>query len=330
MPATLRSELLAVVLAAMCLVLLGRVAAASGTTEAWAGWTGAALMFLVLLPLVRRKLGGAAANHPSLVFAVPAAIMTIGLFGAFAAGGVTWERALLWVLSMWAAVIVTVRGTDEPEPWRLLSAAVLIGLSAGAWDRALRIAVPHGPRLGFTFFSAVALAAFLFGAARPLKTFDLKLDLSWRDLLIALTGLAVIVAAATPLGMAVDFIAWRPRSGGPLDAAARLLAYTVFVGLPEEMLFRGLIQEGLSRWRGARFGLLVGSLLFGLAHLPNGAGLSEAQRPELYGLNWRFALLAALAGVGYGWVYIRTGRLAAAALTHGAVNWIWTGFFLRA
>ena len=47
-------------------------------------------------------------------------------------------------------------------------------------------------------------------------------------------------------------------------------------------------------------------------------------------LNWRYALLATLAGFAYGWVYRRTGRLAAAAVTHGLVDWTWSTFLLVA
>jgi membrane protease YdiL (CAAX protease family) len=37
-------------------------------------------------------------------------------------------------------------------------------------------------------------------------------------------------------------------------------------------------------------------------------------------------LLATTAGLVYGWVYQRTGKLAVAAATHAAVDWIWSMF----
>ena len=103
---------------------------------------------------------------------------------------------------------------------------------------------------------------------------------------------------------------------GLAHGVARMFGLILFVGLPEEMLFRGTVQEAFSRLWNPRVGLLVGSLVFGLSHLPKHA-------PPL---NWPYALLATLAGLAYGWVYQKTGKLAAAAITHGAVDWIWSMF----
>jgi uncharacterized protein len=82
------------------------------------------------------------------------------------------------------------------------------------------------------------------------------------------------------------------------------------------MLFRGVIQEAFSRIWSPRIGLALGSVVFGLLHL-----LKHPTHP-----NWGYGLLATAAGLAYGWVYQRTGKLAAAAVTHGAVDWIWSMF----
>jgi len=57
-------------------------------------------------------------------------------------------------------------------------------------------------------------------------------------------------------------------------------------------------------------------VVFGLLHL-----LKHPTHP-----NWGYGLLATAAGLAYGWVYQRTGKLSAAAVTHGAVDWIWSMF----
>jgi membrane protease YdiL (CAAX protease family) len=62
------------------------------------------------------------------------------------------------------------------------------------------------------------------------------------------------------------------------------------VGLSEEFFFRGMLQQLLTkRLKSTIAGLLLTSILFGLVHLPF-RGFP----------NWRFALLAALAGIFYG------------------------------
>ena len=77
--------------------------------------------------------------------------------------------------------------------------------------------------------------------------------------------------------------------------------------MPEEFLFRGLIQNLLSRRLGVPLGLAVGSVIFGLSHLPDP----------------RYAVLATIAGVAYGWVYLRTGKVTASAITHALVDAVW-------
>jgi membrane protease YdiL (CAAX protease family) len=112
----------------------------------------------------------------------------------------------------------------------------------------------------------------------------------------------------------------------------------LFVGVPEELLFRGLIQEAFERLWGPRAGWAWASVLFGLTHV-----VKHVPKLHLTGgteyrfhlivawlgaLNWRYALLATFAGLAYGWVYRRTGRVSAAALTHGLVDWAWGTFLL--
>jgi membrane protease YdiL (CAAX protease family) len=235
----------------------------------------------------------------------------------------------VWGGAIALAVAVTARtAAEEVGPWRLLVLALVFGLLAGIWDRALKLPVPGGTRLGFSFLAAVVLAIFALRVVRPLATLDLRLAVSRGAHGTALGAVLALVAVAAPLGWLADYVAWNPRPGPAVAAVERFASLVVFVAIPEELLFRGLIQEALTRLRGPRVGLVGASLLFGLTHIGKATGLAPEQINAL-GLNWRYALLAAFAGLAYGWVYQRTGKIAAAALTHGAVNWIWSSFLLR-
>ena len=90
--------------------------------------------------------------------------------------------------------------------------------------------------------------------------------------------------------------------------------------MPEEFLFRGILQNFLTRSlpgeRRELYGLLIASLIFGAAHL------HHAPVP-----NWRYAVLASLAGVFYGNAYRALGRLSASALTHALVDTAWHFWF---
>ncbi len=91
----------------------------------------------------------------------------------------------------------------------------------------------------------------------------------------------------------------------------------VFIAVPEELLFRGLIQNVLDQWWGKRWpSLAVAAVVFGAAHLDNG-GFP----------NVRYALLATIAGVFYGRAFRQTGRIAPAALVHTGVAFLWGALF---
>jgi membrane protease YdiL (CAAX protease family) len=92
------------------------------------------------------------------------------------------------------------------------------------------------------------------------------------------------------------------------------------VAIPEELLFRGILQNLLVRsiHKGPRglYGLLIASVVFGASHL------HHAPVP-----NWRYAILATLAGIFYGNVYRTRQRLCASALTHALVDALWHFWF---
>ncbi len=85
----------------------------------------------------------------------------------------------------------------------------------------------------------------------------------------------------------------------------------VLVCFGEELLFRGFIQKELSKWHPI-FAWLLTSVLFGLAHLP--AGLT-------------FATIATLAGLLYGWVYLKTHNIWLAVVAHFVFNTLHLIFF---
>jgi len=155
-------------------------------------------------------------------------------------------------------------------------------------------------------------AMYLVLVVRPLPGIGYTYRLSARDVATAVVVFIAYAVVALPIGLATGFIAWRPE----LDAThliGRPLVIYFITAVPEEFLFRGLLQNLLTQWLGARFGLVVASIIFGLAHLPDP----------------RYVLLAAIAGVAYGLVYARTQRVTASAITHALVDATW-GTFLRA
>ncbi len=84
----------------------------------------------------------------------------------------------------------------------------------------------------------------------------------------------------------------------PQGFATSVLVVAVGAGVCEEAMFRGAIQGVLER-KGKWFGILVTAALFGMLHTALG-----------------IAIPAALMGIFYGWLVIRTGSIIPAMLAH--------------
>jgi membrane protease YdiL (CAAX protease family) len=143
--------------------------------------------------------------------------------------------------------------------------------------------------------------------------------LVWRadDVSEALMNLVGFALPAIPLGIVLGFL--HPHSNPDLSAGRFILEFIgiyLTVAIPEEFLFRGVLQNLLARsiQSGPRglYGLLITSVVFGLAHL------HHAPVP-----NWRYAILATLAGIFYGNTFRARQRLCASGLTHALVDTIW-------
>ncbi len=95
------------------------------------------------------------------------------------------------------------------------------------------------------------------------------------------------------------------------------LGILFFTAWPEELLFRGLLQNMLSRASNSDLaGWWTASILFGLSHITN-MGFP----------NWRYVVLASIAGFFYGWTWRKTGSIFASALLHAAVDITWHFLF---
>lgn len=89
------------------------------------------------------------------------------------------------------------------------------------------------------------------------------------------------------------------------------------VALGEEFFFRGLLQQWLGDWLGNEWkGLAAASVLFGTAHL------WFHSFP-----NWRFAILAAIAGVFYGLAFRQAKSIRASMVAHALTVTTWRLFF---
>ena len=85
-----------------------------------------------------------------------------------------------------------------------------------------------------------------------------------------------------------------------------LLVVSVLAGLGEELLFRGVLQFGLSHWVGMPVALAVTSVLFGLAHL----------------ITPTYAVAAGIIGAYLGGLVVLTGNLLVPVLAHALYDFV--------
>ena len=141
--------------------------------------------------------------------------------------------------------------------------------------------------------------------------FDLRPQLcDWKN---GLRELAFYAPIAVPLGLAIGFLHTHAEWPGVFRISVSLVSIFFLVAILEETYFRGWWQNLLERRIGPNPALLVTSLLFGLSHFNKGATA----------FNWRYVLLATLAGIFYGRAWRSNHRIFASAITHACVDAIW-------
>jgi membrane protease YdiL (CAAX protease family) len=185
-----------------------------------------------------------------------------------------------------------------------------------------QILVTHtrGPDLHYAFAQLLAIdagiVAFIVWNGTPNTGYRFELDRS-----IVRAGIAnflMFAVIAIPLGFAISFIHYSFTVQKLYTAVAVFAGIFFFTALPEEFLFRGLIQNWIERATRRRVvSLIIASVVFGASHLNNGPPIP----------NYRYFLMATIAGVFYGKAWTSTGSLMASALTHALVDTVWSVVF---
>jgi len=275
-----------------------------------------------------------ALESPGVAWAMPLALLVPYLIYAFGTG--TFSLPALFRLTAYIAVPVSLVMPD-----RLHRSG--IRLRAGWRDFAamLALAVPipaHWLKNVWTwpqelyFFqplTCVCVGAYTFLVLRHLD--DVGYKLLWRrgDWADGLSNFVAFFLLAIPLGYALSFIHFRPHPVSLTIVLSQFLGIYLTIAIPEELFFRGIMQNILVKTIGARaqaqeggkgraalLGLLTASLLFGASHL---------HHPPVP--NWRYGIMATLAGFFYGNAYRLRHRLPASALTHALVDTFWHFWF---
>ena len=188
---------------------------------------------------------------------------------------------------------------------------------------------------GVLFFLLIALNSIMYSflIIRELDSIGYRLQPNKEDWIYSCIYLGLFIAFfAIPIGFLTNFInqttEWMPLWQFPII----LLGIFLFTGLPEELLFRGLIHNLLAKRFSKTSPLIIlffSSIIFGLAHINNND--PPFIYIQLFGnelpIPWAYIILSSIAGWFYGLAYIRTGSILAPAILHAMVDGWWVYFF---
>ena len=252
------------------------------------------------------------------------------------------HRGVLIGIVPFLAYLIYLTGTNSFAWWRAAFAAaytltpVLLAISAGtakagAWQdyvAMLAIFLPLKMRLLNSLWPfggpmiagvatmllgiSVALGVFLF-----VRQFDgIGYNIVWgRDAMLSvLLHFALLALIVIPLGTALHFIRFDPAQAHWKSLPDDAILIFLLTAWPEELLFRGLLQNSLSHTLASETGgWFTASVVFGLAHISNNGVFP----------NWRYAILATIAGIFYGRTWRKTNSIFASAIVHALVDTIW-------
>lgn len=234
---------------------------------------------------------------------------------ACSAGSFRWQWCALYAALPPAVAILLAQAaradTSDRGNWRDFLVLAVLGLAVDL--RWFEAAWP--PHLAI-FNKVLLLDAGIYGFVliRNLEGTGFNLRLRWPDLSIGLREVVFYTPIALALGLGLGFLHLHAVLPSPTAIAFAWLFTFFFIAVPEELFFRGWLQNLFERRMGRYPALLLTSALFGLAHFNKRA----------VHFNWRYVLLAAVAGFFYGRAWRRQRRVGASAVTHASVDTIWS------
>ncbi len=247
--------------------------------------------------------------------ASPALLSVPYMLVACGAGSFRWGWCVLYAsLPVAIAALLWQAARSDPSQrgnWRDYLVLIALGLAVdlrwfeGAWPPHLAI-----------FNKVLLLDAGIYGFVliRQLDGTGFDLRLRLKDLVIGLREVVFYTPIALTLGLWLGFLhthgEW-PEFG---SLAAAWFFTFFFIAVPEELFFRGWLQNLLEKRLGRYGALFLTACLFGLAHF----------NKRTTSFNWQYVLLAAIAGVFYGRAWRRDRRVGASAVTHATVDTIWS------
>jgi uncharacterized protein len=266
-------------------------------------------------PTVLHKTCATLGEHFSIVAAlVP--LFAILIYSISVGGKLKWTLAGA-AYAILPALLLANRPGKSPGTCRDYLAAILIWLPVEfRWMYRL---FPYPPPLThiLTILLALSTGVAAFVLVRRLDGIGYAVNwargFGWN----VFFNLAAFGVIAIPLGIKMGFLTYGPSHPRVHSLPATAIGIFFFTAWPEEFLFRGVLQNLFSRtFRNQWAGLVLASIVFGLSHI------LHAPFP-----NWKYVILATIAGFFYGRAWMKSGSMFPSAIVHALVDISWHVLF---
>ncbi|MGD0403246.1 MAG: CPBP family intramembrane glutamic endopeptidase [Candidatus Acidiferrales bacterium] len=225
-----------------------------------------------------------------------------------------WKMALVGAAySVLPALLVASSTGKAPGTWEDYAAMALIWLPVEF--RWMYRVFPYPAELTHSLTILTALGAGVAAFVLLRRMDGIGYAIVWRRGFGANVAIHFLIftAIAVAVGIKIGFLKFDPTLARLRSLPLAVVGITFFTAWPEEFLFRGVLQNLLSRtFKNEWTGLAIASVIFGFAHI------LHAPYP-----NWKYVFLATIAGLFYGHVWMKTGSLFPGALVHALVDISW-------
>jgi uncharacterized protein len=221
--------------------------------------------------------------------------------------------AALPVAIAWLLQRASIADPEQRGNWR--DGLILLTLGLAVDLRWFEPAWPNG-LAGWGKLLLVDAGLYGFLAIRQLTGTGFDFHFRWSDWKTGLRQLVFFAPLVLTLGIALGFL--HPHSHALRWTTIPTWIYIfVFIAVPEELFFRAWVQNLLERRVGRKSALAITAVLFGLSHF----------NKRSTHFNWRYVILASIAGIFYGRAWREQRRVPASAITHASVDAIWSFWF---
>jgi uncharacterized protein len=219
------------------------------------------------------------------------------------------------------ALLLANSAGKAPGTWEDYAAAIFVWIAVWLEPpyRILYHIFPYPPPLQHTLSILMALSTAVAAYVLLRRLDGVGYAVEWRRDFgsASLFSFAIFAAIAIPLGIKIGFLTYNPTLARVRSLPVAAVGILFFTAWPEEFLFRGILQNCLTRSFNNKWaGLIVASVIFGFSHI------LHAPAP-----NWKYVLLATIAGIFYGRAYMKTGSIFPGALVHALVDLTWHVLF---